>query len=66
MTNSCRLCVNLRRETESWEMPHIWWWTCLYQESRANLKSFPYRRTKCKGFVAKPLDSPTSRGMLAP
>lgn len=44
--NSCHGCANLHRATESWEMPHIWWWECLATNS-ANLRSFPFRRTKC-------------------
>jgi len=55
--NACRRCAHLVRETESWEMPHIWWWECAAIPGRANLKSFPFAATKCQRFVlsrAKP------------
>lgn len=48
--HSCYDCKHLRRETESWEMPHIRWWECSANKSRANLLSFPFRNTKCRDF----------------
>jgi hypothetical protein len=48
--NSCRNCKHFHRAEESWEMPHIWWYECSYREGMANLKSFPFTNTKCKGF----------------
>jgi hypothetical protein len=46
--HSCYACQFLIRETESWEMPHIWWWECRERPAMANLKSFPFQKTKCK------------------
>lgn len=46
----CYTCKHLRRETESWEMPHIWWMNCEALPSMANLKSFPFKHTSCKGY----------------
>lgn len=48
--NSCYRCAHLHKETESWEMPHIWWWECSARPAMANLKSFPFSNTKCKDF----------------
>lgn len=48
--HSCYGCKHLRRESESWEMPHIQWWECSANESRANLLSFPFTNTKCRDF----------------
>ena len=51
---SCSACANLVRETESWEMPHIWWWACHSPSAgKANLKSFPFSSTQCKDFCEK-------------
>ena len=60
--NACHRCANLRREEESWEMPHIWWWECAYKEGMANLKSFPFRNTTCKGFT--PIDISKKHGIV--
>jgi len=50
MKISCYFCKHLHRETESWEMPHIWWWECSAKPSMANLSSFPFKDTMCKAF----------------
>lgn len=47
---SCYGCKHLRKETESWEMPHIWWWECTPRPAAPNLKSFPFANTKCKAW----------------
>jgi hypothetical protein len=47
MPKSCHTCKHLRRETESWEMPHIAWYECAVFRGRENLVSFPYKQTKC-------------------
>lgn len=56
---SCYGCAHLLKETESWEMSHIWWWSCCERPAMENLKSFPFKRTKCASFVAK---GPNSSG----
>jgi len=48
--HNCRSCKWLRRETESWELPHIWWWDCKKRPGFAALRSFPFKNTKCKDF----------------
>ena len=53
MTNSCGNCGNFVRETESWEMPHIYWYECAARPGMANLRNFPFRNTKCKEFVKR-------------
>ena len=51
---SCYACGNLRKANESWEMPHIWWWECNSPSAgKANLKSFPFHKTRCKDFCEK-------------
>jgi len=47
---NCRDCANLARETESWEMPHIFWFECVAKPHVANLTSFPFKSTQCKEF----------------
>jgi len=47
---NCRDCVKLRRETESWEMPHIFWFECEAKPHVSNLTSFPFKATRCKEF----------------
>lgn len=54
MMPSCYGCVYLSKETESWEMPHIWWWECRKRPGVENLTSFPFRNTKCSVFQARP------------
>lgn len=49
--NRCGNCKHLTHQTESWEMPHIWWWECAARPAMANLKSFPFHNTKCKSFA---------------
>lgn len=53
VTNSCHECKHLRHETESWEMPHIWWWECRANKGMENLKSFPFTNTRCRHFYQK-------------
>jgi hypothetical protein len=53
MGNRCTNCVHYIRQEESWEMPHIFWYECKVVPSAANLKSFPYKNTKCKKFERK-------------
>ena len=50
---SCGKCKHLAKATESWELPDIWWWECNARPGLANLKSFPFRDTKCKSYEAK-------------
>lgn len=50
-TNNCLKCNHCLREIESWEMPWIAWWECKKIPGRANLKSFPFRKTKCKFYT---------------
>ena len=51
MTNSCYTCKHRHsyRETESWEMPHIFWYehVCDARPTIANLKQFPFTKTDC-------------------
>lgn len=51
--NACGNCKHLRREQESWELPHIWWWDCARHPARANLRSFPFHHTTCKSFETR-------------
>ena len=48
--NDCRHCAHLHRERESWEMPHIFWYECTAQPGMENLRSFPFKATKCTKF----------------
>ena len=45
----CRSCFFFSRQTESWEMPHIWWYECSMHKHYTNLKSFPFKNG-CKSF----------------
>jgi len=45
---SCFNCVHIHKETESWEMPHIFWYECSARPQNAQLKQFPFFNTKCK------------------
>lgn len=47
---SCYECQHLYRERESWEMPHIAWWDCARRPAMINLRSFPFKATKCATF----------------
>lgn len=47
---SCFRCVHFRKESESWEMPHVRWYECAWRPMNENLKSWPWKRTACKGF----------------
>ena len=60
--NACRDCKWLLREQESWEMPHIWWWECTERPAMANLRSFPFKSTKCKSFERD--DRPAKSGFI--
>lgn len=44
---SCFNCAHLEKETESWEMPWIYWYECIVRPQNSMLKQFPFRRTKC-------------------
>lgn len=50
--NSCRECKHVRRETESWELPHIFYYVCKKAPGMANLRSFPFKCTSCPHFEA--------------
>lgn len=54
MSNICRKCQHFSRQTESWEMPHIWWFECGARPAMANLKSFPFHSTSCAKWKAIP------------
>jgi len=53
--NSCYTCKHRHshKETESWEMPHIFWWehSCDTRPNIANLKQFPFKQTQCKEWI---------------
>ena len=61
--HSCHACQHLHREAESWEMPHIWWWECSARPSMENLKSFPFRRTKCSSWEPVHRRASNKRGL---
>lgn len=48
---SCYTCKHRHsyKETESWEMSHIFWWIhiCDARPSVSNLKQFPFKNTGC-------------------
>lgn len=46
--DGCFSCRYLTRGTESWEMPHIWWYECDARPANGSLRGFPWRSTKCK------------------
>lgn len=52
ISKSCFTCKHSHshKETESWEMSHIFWWehSCDVRPSIGNLKNFPFRTTDCK------------------
>ena len=56
---SCFTCKHRHshKETESWEMPHIYWWehSCNAHPGIANLKQFPFSETRCTEWAAKPV-----------
>lgn len=45
---SCFNCRFLIRTTESWEMPHIYWYECNARPANGMLKQFPFKSTRCK------------------
>lgn len=47
---NCRRCKHFYKDSESWEMPHIWWYACNEKPNYMNLKSFPFHNTKCDKF----------------
>ena len=59
--NSCFTCKHRHshKKTESWELPHIFWWehACDARPGIANLKQFPFNKTECKEW--KPNDRST-------
>lgn len=54
---SCFNCSYLRKGTESWEMPHIWWYECLARPANEYLKHWPWKKTKCKHWKERKNDS---------
>ena len=50
---SCYNCKHLWRQTESWEMSWIWWYSCCERPSMENLSSFPFHQTKCRDFTER-------------
>lgn len=47
---SCMSCRYIRKEEESWEMSHIYWYECVKVPQNNNLCNFPFNNTKCKYF----------------
>lgn len=48
---SCFACKHLQKEYEDWEHSDYWWFECVADHTRENLKGFPWRvNTKCKLF----------------
>ncbi len=47
---ACRDCKNFVKQTESWDMPHIFWYECAAEVQMSNLRSFPFKRVRCKSF----------------
>jgi hypothetical protein len=48
LPRGCFDCRYFRRETESWEMPHVWWYECRARHANESLRGFPWKLTKCK------------------
>jgi hypothetical protein len=63
-THDCRSCIYLSRESEGWEHPEIFWYECRERPGLANLRSFPFTRTKCASY--KPRAQAGSPCALAP
>ena len=63
---SCYSCKfrHSHKETESWEMPHIYWWVhiCDARPKVANLKQFPFNVTKCDKWET--LSGPATQGAV--
>lgn len=51
--DGCFNCKHLSRQTESWEMPHVWWYECEARHANEYLLGFPWRQTKCKLRIAR-------------
>ena len=49
-TVNCKNCKNLTLQTESWEMPWVFWYECKVKPFVENLSSFPFKNTQCKEF----------------
>ena len=54
---SCVSCKHYHshKETESWEMPHIFWYerSCDARPTIANLVQFPFENTSCQQYVSR-------------
>jgi hypothetical protein len=46
----CRKCKHCYKESEGWEMPDVFWWSCSVLPRYANLTSFPFKNTKCSEY----------------
>jgi hypothetical protein len=63
--HSCSNCRHLWKEIESWELSHIWGWKCEAKPNMSNLKSFPFKRTKCKSFEQREIsDFPDMKALM--
>ncbi len=62
---NCRDCMKLIRQTESWDMPWVFWYECKAKPFVENLRSFPFQNTRCKEFKRreKPLTPSLSEVM---
>lgn len=55
--HGCFSCRYLVKQIESWELPHIAWYSCLKRPHNSTLKQFPFSRTQCtlhQKVVSKP------------
>ena len=55
--SKCRSCRFFAKETESWEMPHVWWYECRKRPANEHLKSFPFTNG-CKLYEPKATEAP--------
>ena len=53
MGNRCMNCAHFFVDGEGWELPQFDYPNCLKRPDMANLKSFPFERTKCPSFTPK-------------
>lgn len=51
-TPSCSSCKHFTKETESWEMPWVYWYECSSLPGVENLKNFPFKNG-CKHYTPK-------------
>lgn len=51
--HSCVSCTHFRKETESWELSHIYWFTCDFRPANENLKNFPFKHGCKAGWEPK-------------